>query len=89
MSRSRFAFISESNTVVQIIAGTLTDSQADDFVRHYREQFGANAWVKVADESTPIWIGGTYDSTVGFAPPPDPIIEQPTEGTTDGIPVLE
>ena len=89
MSHSRFAFINGESTVVQIVVGDMDESALEGLLAGYAPMFGATNVVKVADEATSIWIGGTYDPTVGFTPPPEPIIEQPTEGTTDGIPVLE
>ena len=85
---SKHAYLNSKDLVVQVIAGAVDGAAHDALLRDYGVLFGAVRCVRV-ESDVAIWIGGTYDSTVGFAPPPEQIIEQPTEGTTDGIPVLE
>jgi hypothetical protein len=84
----RHAYLNADGIVVQVIDGAVDGFAHDALLRDYGVLFGAVRCVRV-ESDVAIWIGGTYDSTVGFAPPPEQIIEQPTEGTTDGIPVLE
>ena len=86
-----YAFLNADEIVVNVIAGSLTSNQLDQFLVDYAALFGATRVIAV-DAATAVWIGGSYTDGV-FAPPPEPIaepiIEQTTEGTADGIPVLE
>lgn len=64
-----YAFLNAENIVVQLISGWLNERQQAQFLRDYAVLFGAVAVIEV-DESTRIWIGGTYNPTDNtFAPP--------------------
>ena len=90
-----YAFLNADDIVVNVIAGSLTSKQLDQFLVDYAALFGATRVIAV-DVETSVWIDGSYTDGV-FAPPPEPIIEpivepipdQPTEGTPDGIPIIE
>ena len=65
-----YAFINADGIVVNIIAGTLSESQQAQFLADYRVLYGATQIIAV-DESTQAWIGGSYTDGV-FTPPPVP-----------------
>ena len=70
MLPSVYAFTNAENLVVNVISGTLTESQQAQFLRDYGILFGAVAIVEV-EPDTAVWIGGSYtDGT--FTPPPAP-----------------
>jgi hypothetical protein len=83
----RYAFLNQESTVVNVIVGELTPEQLGIFLDDYAKLFGATQAVPVGDEQ-PVWIGGTYTGGE-FTPPIELPIDQPMEGTTDGIPVVE
>jgi hypothetical protein len=95
----RYVFLSSDSVVVNTIVGVLNDEQIAAFLHDYAILFGADRVVTVADDSIAIYSGGRYDVAAGFfSPPPPPqpeIIEGTseemtiTEGTPDGIAVLE
>ena len=66
----RSVFINGEGTVVQVIVGWLTGGTRESFLQDYGKMFGATAIIEV-DDSTSVWIGGTYTDGV-FAPPPEP-----------------
>ena len=66
----RYAFLSADDRVVQIIVGSVTESQLQRLEADYGVLFGAVRCVRV-DAETPVWIGGSYTDGV-FAPPPVP-----------------
>lgn len=73
MSPNRYAFINGVGVVVQLIVGDLDASAQEEMLATYRVFFGAETIVGIADETTAVWIGGSYDSTSGvFSPPPSP-----------------
>ena len=67
---SRYAFMNADGIVVNVINGALSAEQQALFLRDYGILYGAVAVVEV-DDSTSVWIGGTYTDGV-FAPPPEP-----------------
>ena len=74
----RYAFINSSGIVVQVISGTLTAQQQEQFLRDYAILFGAASIIEV-EGATGVWIGGAYLDGV-FAPQPEPepeVIEEP------------
>lgn len=75
-----YAFLNADNIVVQVISGVLNAQQQAQFLRDYAVLFGAVAIIEV-DESTRVWIGGTYNQTDNtfIAPPPPPEPETPLE----------
>jgi hypothetical protein len=87
----RTVFLNADLIVVNVIAGVLTEEARALFLRDYRIIFGAEECVMV-DDSVPVWIGGSYDSTSGvFSPPPspepepEPIVEEPIN---DDAPII-
>jgi hypothetical protein len=82
---NRYAFINESGTVVQCIAGALTEQQQQQFLSDYARLFGATQIVGVEDVVS-VWIGGTYTDGV-FVPPPEPEpAPEVIEGTSEVLP---
>lgn len=74
-------FINGQGVVVQAISGPLSSEDLALFLRDYAKIFSAEKVIAV-DESTSLWIGGSYDATSGvFSPPPQP--EQIVEETTN------
>jgi hypothetical protein len=64
----RYAFLNADSVVVNVISGTLDESQKAQFLRDYGILFGAVAVILV-EANTAVWIGGSYtDGT--FNPPP-------------------
>ena len=86
----RYAFISAEGIVVQLIVGTLDESKLGRLLADYRILFGAESVVEVGDETTAVWIGGSYDATSGvFSPPPSPEPEVIVEETmNDDAPII-
>ena len=72
---NRYAFLNSDSIVVNVISGTLDESQQAQFLRDYSTLFGATQIIAV-DEGTAVWIGGTYTEGVFMAPPqPEPVPE--------------
>ena len=72
-----YAFINAENIVTQVISGLLNAQQQEQFLRDYTVPFGAVAIIEV-NESTRVWIGGTYNPTDNtFTPPPPPPEPEP------------
>ncbi len=65
-----YAFLNAESIVVNVITGTLTAQQLDQFLSDYNKLFGATQVIAV-DAATAVWIGGSYTDGV-FAPPPAP-----------------
>lgn len=75
-------FLNSENIIVQMISGLLDDQSKKAFLRDYGMIYHAVSILEV-DDSTRVWIGGTYDPSSGeFLPPPSPepelMIEEPT-----------
>jgi len=66
-----YAFLNADGIVVNVTTGTLTAQQLDQFLSDYYKLFGATQVVAV-EQTTPVWIGGTYSLVAGFTPPPPP-----------------
>ena len=84
-------FISANRVVVNVLTGDIDEETRDSLLAQYRIIFGAEECVMV-DDSVPVWIGGSYDSTSGvFSPPPspepepEPIVEEPIN---DDAPII-
>ena len=80
----RYAFLSQDSTVVNVIVGELTPEQLGGFLDDYAKLFGATQVIPV-DDTTSVWIGGSY--TEGqFLPPfqPEPVPEV-IEGTSEEL----
>lgn len=72
MLPSRYAFINVESIVVNVIDGALSAAQQAQFLHDYSVLFGAVAIIEV-DETTAVWIGGSYTEGVFQAPPvPEP-----------------
>jgi hypothetical protein len=69
----RYAFLNQDSIVVNVIVGDLTPEQLSGFLDDYSKLFAATQVVAV-EQTTPVWIGGTYAEGV-FAPPPAQPIE--------------
>jgi hypothetical protein len=67
----RHAYLTGNDQVVQILSGALEGSAHDQLLQDYATIYGAVRCVQVADETTPIWIGGSYTGGE-FVPPPAP-----------------
>lgn len=65
-----YAFLNAESIVVNVITGTLTAQQLDQFLRDYAKLFGATQVIAV-DAATAVWIGGSYTGGE-FLPPPAP-----------------
>jgi hypothetical protein len=88
--QKRYAFINDSQMVVQVIVGDLDDSLLAMFVEQYAGMFGAVWALEVADESVQIWMGGRYDSHSGFLRPPEPeIVEGASEVVEEPVAMIE
>ena len=73
----RTAFIDSNGVVVQVILGWLDEPAKAAFLRDYGILYGAVSLLEV-DDSTSVWIGGTYTDGVFQAPPapePEPVPE--------------
>ena len=68
-----YAFLNADGIVVNLITGTLTAQQLDQFLSDYATLFGATQVIAV-DAATAVWIGGSYTEGV-FSPPPAPAPE--------------
>ncbi len=80
-----YAFLNAESIVVNVITGTLTAQQLDQFLSDYAKLFGATQVIPV-DAATAVWIGGTYTDGV-FAPPPAPEpAPEIIEGTSEVLP---
>lgn len=66
----RYAFVNQDGAVVNVISGALTEQQQQRFLADYGVLFGATEVIAV-DETTVVWMGGSYTDGV-FAPPPEP-----------------
>ena len=80
---TRYAFTNADGIVVNVITGSLTAEQQEQFLRDYAILFGATAIVAV-DDTQPVWIGGSYTDGVFTTPPapepqPEPLPEIITE----------
>lgn len=67
---NRYAFINADGIVVQVIVGNLNAQQRAQFLSDYSVLFGATQIIEL-EETTPVWIGGTYTGGE-FVPPPAP-----------------
>jgi hypothetical protein len=88
---AKHAYLNADNVVVQVISGAVDGAAHDALLADYGKLYGATRCVRV-DETTAVWIGGTYDSTSGvFSPPPspepepEPIVEEPIN---DDAPII-
>ena len=80
-----YAFLNADGIVVNLITGTLTAQQLDQFLSNYATLFGATQVVAV-DAATAVWIGGSYTDGV-FAPPPAPEpLPEILEGESEVLP---
>jgi|688.fasta_scaffold1359583_1 hypothetical protein len=79
----RYAFISPSAQVRQVITGGLSPDQLALFERDYQAVFGTISAIKIDDDSVRVWIGGTYTPEEGFLPPPPPPQPEIVEGTSE------
>jgi hypothetical protein len=79
----RYAFINAEGRVVQVISGSLNESQRDQFLRDYAILFGATSAIELADDAVRVWIGGSYTPEEGFLPPPPPPQPEIVEGTSE------
>jgi hypothetical protein len=84
-------FIGANRVVVNVLRGDIDEETRDSLIAQYRIIYGAEQCVMV-DDSVPVWIGGSYDSTSGvFSPPPspepepEPIVEEPIN---DDAPII-
>ena len=80
---TRYAFTNADGIVVNVITGSLTAEQQEQFLRDYAILFGATTIVAV-DDTQPVWIGGSYTDGVFTTPPapepqPEPLPEIITE----------
>ena len=76
----RYAFLNQDSIVVNTIVGELTPEQLGIFLDDYAKLFGATQVIPV-DDTTPVWIGGSY--TEGqFLPPAEP---EPTPEIVEGV----
>ena len=85
-----YAFLNAESIVVNVITGTLTAQQLDQFLSDYATLFGATQVIAV-DTATAVWIGGLYSLVDGFTPPPPPavVIIESTEELIDEPAPLE
>ena len=80
-----YAFLNADGIVVNLITGSLTAQQLDQFLSDYATLFGARQVVAV-DAATAVWIGGSYTDGV-FAPPPAPEpLPEILEGESEVLP---
>ena len=80
-----YAFLNADGIVVNLITGSLTAQQLDQFLSDYATLFGATQVVAV-DAATAVWIGGSYTEGV-FAPPPAPEpLPEILEGESEVLP---
>ena len=80
-----YAFLNADGIVVNLITGTLTAQQLDQFLSDYATLFGATQVIAV-DAATAVWIGGSYTEGV-FAPPPAPEpLPEILEGESEVLP---
>ena len=67
------AVINSEAVVVNLLAGIIPDDQDAAFMAHFARAYGVVSFIRITDETTAVWIGGSYDSTSGvFSPPPSP-----------------
>ena len=79
---TRYAFTNADGIVVNVITGSLTAEQQEQFLRDYAILFGATTIVAV-DDTQPVWIGGSYTDGVFTTPAPEPLPEPLPEVVTE------
>ena len=68
----RHAYLNGDDQVVQILSGALEGAAHDQLLADYGALYGATRCVQVLDETTPIWIGGSYTGGEFTPPAPEP-----------------
>ena len=76
----RYAFLNQDSTVVNVIVGDLTPEQLGGFLDDYATLFGATQVIAV-DDTTSVWIGGSYTGGE-FLPPAEP---EPAPEIVEGV----
>ena len=80
-----YAFLNADGIVVNVITGSLTDTQLSQFLSDYATLFGATQVIAV-EPGASVWIGGSYTDGV-FAPPPAPEpLPEILEGESEVLP---
>ena len=80
----RHAYLNADDVVVQVAVGAISDQAHELLLADYGVLFGAVRCVPVEDDTTVIWIGGTYTDGV-FTPAPEPLPEPLPEVVTETI----
>jgi len=84
----KLVFIGDGGVVMNvIISNGMSDATEQVFIDEASRAYGA-VWAFEVPDDTSVWIGGTYDSEQGFAPPPQPEPEpepEIVEGTSEVI----
>ena len=67
------AVINSESFVVNLLAGIIPEDQDAAFMAHFARAYGVVSFIRITDETTVVWIGGSYDAISGtFTPPPSP-----------------